>query len=97
MINCCQLQFKNAVLSWVVILVKLSLMLYKCVLWAAVVDGHGGFAAHSSNLLVNVILWLAGAGQLWMERKRETQFSSQCGCIHTQIQPGMSYKISTVT
>lgn len=29
-----------------------------------------------------------------MERERETQFGSQCGRIHTQVQPGMSYRSS---
>lgn len=31
---------------------------------------------------------MPGTGQLWMEQERKAQFSSQCGGIHLQIQPG---------
>lgn len=49
---------------------------------------------HCTGSGIGLIFWFAGTGQLWMERERETQFGSQCGRIHTQVQPGMSYRSS---
>lgn len=43
-----------------------------------------------------VALLFPGAGQLWMEQEGKTQSSSQRGCIHVQVQPGM-FSSSSVT
>lgn len=49
---------------------------------------------HCSGSGIGLIFWFTGAGQLWMERERETQFGTQCGRVHAQVQPGMSYRSS---